>query len=470
MTDSHTPHDPTPPDLNALGTLPEARIKALTDFEGEMGEINRMVEALGQTITGNFDITLHTDSEHPVVQKMALMLNFMLQSARSAIAQRERADKARESQKFLRQLINLQPDIIYTMDTEGRLTLINQAACDFFGVPIEEAIGNRPSEIKAIRPRTAQLAIDILRHVVSTGQPVLNLEERVRSASGKIHWFQSSHVPVLDDEGHITQVLSVMTDVTELREAGDQMFMLINELRDAIKFKDQFMAVMSHELRTPLNAIMGFTGIALMAGDTSAQMTKMLERIDFNARRLASLINDLLDLSRINAGRVEILWEKVNIHELAQAWYDSFLPRISAKNVEFVMHLAPDLPELIETDPDRLTQIANNLLTNASKFTESGSITLTLRRAEDPALWELEVSDTGIGISEAYQQAIFEEFRQVEAGMQSKYGGTGLGLSIVQKLCRLMDGQIRVKSALGEGSTFTATLPLRRPKTSRTNV
>ncbi|MCU0466547.1 MAG: PAS domain-containing sensor histidine kinase, partial [Anaerolineae bacterium] len=306
----------------------------------------------------------------------------------------------------------------------------------------------------------AEAIIRVSRRVASTGQPIFIDEQQLAATNGKANWFQSSHVPVLGEDGKVAQVLSVMTDITARKESAEQMLTMVKDLQQALKFKDEFMAVMSHELRTPLNAIVGFSGIALMTGDASAQTTKMLERIDFNARRLVSLINDLLDLSRINAGRVEILWADSDIHELAQAWYENFRERIISKGVTFTLDIDPALPKVISTDPDRLTQVASNLLTNAAKFTETGSVTLSLKMLGADR-WMMTVADTGIGISEAYQQAIFEEFRQVEAGMQSKYGGTGLGLAIVQKLCVLMDGQIKVKSKLGEGSTFTATFPLR---------
>ncbi|MCU0475578.1 MAG: ATP-binding protein [Anaerolineae bacterium] len=444
---------PTPP-----SPLPSPADLASTD----LAEVERIADALGQVVLGDFDLTVQTTSKHPIVQKLALMVNFTLASVRQTMEQNERVESALKSQMFLMQLIDLQTDLIFTLDTEGRTVLINKAACDFLGVYPEQVMGQRPSDIDHPQKRLAQAVVETARRIASTGKPMLNLEQRVPDRDGKVHWFKSNFVPVMDDQYRVTQVLFVMSDVTELREAAHEMGVMVNDLQQALKFKDQFMAVMSHELRTPLNAILGFTGIALMTGDASSQMQRMLERIDFNARRLVSLINDVLDLSRINAGRIDILWERVTIRELAQAWHDSFLPRATAKGVQLVLDIAPDLPETLETDPDRLTQIANNLLTNATKFTEKGSVTLSLRRL-DEARWALTVRDTGIGISEAYQTAIFEEFRQVEAGMQSKYGGAGLGLSIVQKLCVLMGGQIAVQSKLGEGSTFTASLPLSRP-------
>lgn len=452
---------PIPPNLGVLS--PEA-IRRITEIEGPLGDVNRLADDIGTSISGHFNFNVRTESHDQTVQKLAVMINFLLESTRQAISRRERAESIIKGQAFLRQLIDLQNDLIYTKDERGRFILVNRSTAKFYGVTPEEMVGKRRVEL-GISEVDAAASFKKHQKVMETKQPYPTEEEQVISPSGQTYWFQTSRVPVLDEDGHVIQVLYVSTDITALKQASDEMSRLISELQQALKFKDQFLATMSHELRTPLNAIIGFAGICLMSGEAPPQTTMMLERIDFNARRLANLINDVLDISRINAGRVEILWTKVDIRQLAQTWHTDYVQRITGKGVQFILDIDPALPIEVDGDSERLTQIANNLLTNATKFTDKGSVTLALQKQGEN--WAMTVKDTGIGISETFQQVVFEEFRQVEAGAQSKYGGTGLGLAIVQKLCILMDGQITVSSKLGEGSTFSATFPLRRGITKK---
>jgi len=440
-----------------LGTLSPENAKKITQIEGALGDVNRIADALGASITGDFNFNVRSESHDQTVQKLAVMVNFLLESTRQAITRHERAETTLKGQEFLRQLIDLQDDLIYTKDIHGRFVMANKATAEFYNTTPEAMVGKRRVDF-GISEVDAEKSLKVLRRIIHTKQAEPTQEEEVVDVTGQTHWFQTSRVPVLGDTGEVEQVLYVSTDITEIKLASEEMINLISELQQALKFKDQFLATMSHELRTPLNAIIGFTGICLMASDSSPQMNMMLNRIDFNARRLASLINDVLDISRINAGRIEILWTKVNIRSLAKAWHDDYNQRITSKGVEFRLEIDESLPETIDGDPERLTQIANNLLTNATKFTDNGSVTLSIERHADQ--WWLSVKDTGIGISETFQHVVFEEFRQVEAGAQSKYGGTGLGLAIVQKLCILMNGQISVNSVLGKGSTFSASFPL----------
>lgn len=248
--------------------------------------------------------------------------------------------------------------------------------------------------------------------------------------------------------------------IEQLTDAERENKRLIRELKEALIFKDQFLATMSHELRTPLNAIQGYTGIALMQKDVPASEKHMLERIKVNAKRLLTLINDILDISRINAGRIELVNETFDIRELVQGWYDDHLARVGDARLDFAFTLEYDenLPSTTIGDTERISQIANNLLVNAFKFTEEGEIKLTTRREGDH--WQIIVSDTGSGIPETWHHLIFDEFRQVDSSSRRKHGGSGLGLSIVKKLVLLMDGQVTVSSKPGAGSIFTVTLPL----------
>ncbi|NWF68032.1 MAG: hypothetical protein HXY40_03010 [Chloroflexi bacterium] len=230
--------------------------------------------------------------------------------------------------------------------------------------------------------------------------------------------------------------------------------------KEHARLKSEFMATMSHELRTPLNAIRGFCGIMLegMGGEIDEEARHMVGRIDANGTRLLTLINDVLDIAKIEAGRMEIVNETFAPRDLVKRWQTQMSVLAAQKNLTFEVQIDPQFPDTLIGDPERLTQVAVNLLSNAFKFTEKGGVKLEVRREE--ATWEIVVSDSGIGIPPHAINFIFDEFRQVDGSSKRSFGGSGLGLAIVRNLCRMMDGSIKVSSVLGQGSTFTVTLPL----------
>ncbi|MFN8420823.1 MAG: ATP-binding protein [Anaerolineae bacterium] len=231
--------------------------------------------------------------------------------------------------------------------------------------------------------------------------------------------------------------------------------------RETTRLKSEFMATMSHELRTPLNAITGFCGIMLdgMGGEIDDEARHMVQRIDLNGQRLLRLINDILDLAKIEAGRLELVSTPMNLRDLSSTWMAQVSALAQKKGLTLNTIIDPALPDQIYGDTERLTQVVINLLSNALKFTESGGVTLELKRSEDQYL--ISVIDTGIGIPPHALNFIFEEFRQVDGSTRRAYGGTGLGLAIVRNLCRMMEGNIRVTSELGKGSNFIVNMPLK---------
>ena len=226
------------------------------------------------------------------------------------------------------------------------------------------------------------------------------------------------------------------------------------------KLKSEFLSTMSHELRTPLNAIEGFTSIMLsgMGIDLNERAEDMVQRISTNSKRLLNLINDFLDLSRIESGRLELVMEPIVPRELADKWRQSVGVLADKKGVDFIVNIDPNLPDRVQGDEDALSKIVINLLGNAFKFTHEGAVTLDIRREDK--MWNIAVKDTGIGIPPHAREYIFEEFRQVDGSSKRQYGGTGLGLSLVQKLSRAMGGSVALDSETGAGSVFTVTLPL----------
>ncbi|PJF44736.1 MAG: hypothetical protein CUN55_02345 [Phototrophicales bacterium] len=250
----------------------------------------------------------------------------------------------------------------------------------------------------------------------------------------------------------------------ELKEARDKALAAQRIAQENSRLKSEFLSTMSHELRTPLNAIEGFTSIMLsgMGVELSPRAEDMVKRIASNSKRLLQLINDFLDLSRIESGRLELVDAPVALRDLARRWENDISILAEEKGLEFTVHIDPELPATILTDEDALHKIVTNLLSNAIKFTKQGSVKLGLQKMQNDE-WAVVVSDTGIGIPPHAREYIFEEFRQVDGSSKREYGGTGLGLALVQKLTRAMNGRVLLDSELGEGSTFTVILPLRTP-------
>jgi signal transduction histidine kinase/DNA-binding response OmpR family regulator len=235
------------------------------------------------------------------------------------------------------------------------------------------------------------------------------------------------------------------------------------ELQRASALKDRFLASVSHELRTPMTVILGFTGALLKGGqgNLNAQQRESLERVQRNAKLLLGLINDVLDISKIEAGKVEIDRQTIFLAALARQIEADYREAARAKALEFRTEVAPGL-DSVTSDPARVQQIVSNLVGNALKFTEGGSIMVRFEPREHER-WAIVVSDTGIGIPEGEQAAIFDEFRQGEGVEHRGRGGTGLGLAIVKKLAGVLGGIVSVESAPGEGSRFTVVLPRELP-------
>jgi signal transduction histidine kinase len=253
--------------------------------------------------------------------------------------------------------------------------------------------------------------------------------------------------------------------VDELARANMQLY-------DMNRIKSDFLATMSHELRTPLNSILGFSDVLGSIDSLDDRQKRYVENIRKSGRMLLEMINNILDLAKIESGRMDVRLTDFSIAQVVGAQCDMARPLAEKKNIDLVTEIQPDLPPMHQ-DQARVQQIINNLLSNAIKFTpEGGRIKVTAVRTAGNELL-MQVSDTGVGIAQEDQQRIFEKFRQGSTAMPDgdaitrEYSGTGLGLSIVKELCRLLEGEISVKSQLGTGSTFTVQLPWKLLKQPR---
>jgi signal transduction histidine kinase len=273
-----------------------------------------------------------------------------------------------------------------------------------------------------------------------------------------------------DEIGRLAQDFNAMAaslhqHESDLQSQASALRIATAKAKEAARLRSEFLANMSHELRTPLNAIMGFSDMLLagMSGELNSKQRHKIERLRENGHRLLNLINNVLDLTRIEARRIELVLAPFSPHDLCHRLSGQMEALAAKKNLQFRTIVAPDLPESLAGDEQRIEQIVVNLLSNAFKFTEAGSVTLHASVDHYQRTWSLSVADTGIGIPPHARDVIFEEFRQVDGSSTRAYKGSGLGLAIARNLVRIMDGQIAVQSELGSGSTFIVSLPLIEP-------
>ncbi|MDF0677186.1 MAG: response regulator [Nitrospira sp.] len=321
----------------------------------------------------------------------------------------------------------------------------------------------RVSESIAVAIRSAQVRVHIQELLEETQRQAEELQaqsEELRAANEELTERSAS----LEDSHARLEEQTVMLEAQndELIRAKSDVEAQARELEQAGRYKSEFLANMSHELRTPLNAslILARQLSDNADGNLTPEQVAYARNIESAGRDLLALINEVLDLAKVEAGRMEVQPLPVCLAALAQHVTAMFQPVAEDKDLSLRVRLADGMPETIETDQQRLEQILNNLLSNAIKFTEQGEVRLEVGRASDGRI-AFAVRDTGIGITDHQHQAIFEPFRQADGTTNRKYGGTGLGLSIARKFTRLLGGEIRLTSAPGQGSTFTVLLPER---------
>lgn len=386
------------------------------------------------------------------------------------IEERGRAERIlieREAQ--YRDLVESANCVILRWLPDGRITFFNRFAQSFFGYREEDVLGRSiigtliPSE-DSIGHELRFLAADIVSHPEAYAH---NINENLRK-NGELVWVAWTNKPILAPDGSVAEILSIGIDITllvhteqELRRTLDELARAKERAESADHLKSAFLATMSHELRTPLNSIIGFTGILLqgLSGPINDEQAKQLGMVKNSANHLLSLISDVLDISKIEAGQLKVEHEPFDLRESILKVVQSVRPLAEKKGLELSCDLAEQVGS-ISGDARRVEQVLLNLLSNALKFTEQGSVRVSCGREGDAFLTS--VRDSGIGIKNEEQERLFKPFHQVDTGLSRKYEGTGLGLSISKKLVELMGGEIRVESSPGKGSTFAFTLPRER--------
>jgi PAS domain S-box-containing protein len=381
------------------------------------------------------------------------------------VTDRKRWEEAlRASEQHMRDVLNSVTTFVGVMRPDGRLIEVNSAALNTAGLRAEQVLGkpiwdaywfqNLPAVQEQLQEATAR---------ARDGQSSrFDIEAQVGENS--FMTVDLSLVPMFDANGKINYLIPSGTDVTERKRMTERLAVAKAEADSASQAKSEFLASMSHELRTPLNAIIGYSEMLQEeAEDLHAEkMVPDLERVRLAGKHLLSLINDVLDLSKIEAGKMEVYLEEFSIGEMLEAVAATARPLVEKNGNRFEVEMAPDLGSM-RTDSTKLRQILLNLLSNAAKFTEAGAVRLEARRGEGTDMGQylqFRVSDSGIGIAPEKLKQIFEPFTQAGRAVSQKFGGTGLGLALSRRFAYMMGGDIEVESELGKGSTFTVRVPI----------
>lgn len=392
------------------------------------------------------------------LRRSSAELDQRARSLEREITERQRVEEAlRESEAKYRHIINAAADAIISLDEHGMVCEFNHAAEQMFGFTKDELLGAPLTPI--MPPRLRDLHAAGLARYLATGQRHLsrwhNVELPGLTRDGREFLLEVSFS--LLEAGDKKFLTGVLRDITERKRVEMALQQARHTAEAATRAKSEFLANMSHELRTPMNAIIGFTKLVMRRSQAvlPPRQYENLDKILISAEHLLTLINDILDLAKIEAGRMEVRPVSFALEALVDTCLHTVEPLVKTERVRLVKQCEPALPPL-STDQDKVKQILMNLLSNAVKFTTAGSITITARHQDGQVT--VAVADTGTGIPTTALEHIFEEFRQVDSGIHT-YGGTGLGLSISRRLATLLGGDITVQSTVGVGSTFTLILP-----------
>jgi PAS domain S-box-containing protein len=384
--------------------------------------------------------------------------------------------------KYSLSLIEASLDPLVTINTEGKITDMNEALANITGITREKLTGTDFFDYFTEPQKAREVYEEVFAHGSVADSPLT-----LRHKNGKLTDVLFNGSVYKDDRGNVLGVVIVARDVTEQKRVATELIeaKVFAELattiaeeaksnaetaahmaENAVKAKQQFLSNMSHEIRTPMNAIIGFTKV-LLKTDLSEKQKEYLTAIKMSGDALIVLINDILDLAKVDAGKMVFEQTPFKLGLSISAMLHLFETKIQEKNLELVKIYDDNIPEVLVGDPVRLHQIILNLVSNAVKFTNEGKITVSVRllsEEEDIVTLEFAVADTGIGIPAVKIDKIFENFQQASSGTSRLYGGTGLGLAIVKQLVEPQGGTISVKSKVDEGSTFSFTLSFQKTK------
>ncbi len=349
---------------------------------------------------------------------------------------------------------------VLILDAHGAIQWVNRSFTTLSGYALAD-VGGRPANEVLFGPSTSPKAIREFHRALREGHEVTqDLLQYHRD--GRTVWVECRLIPIRDPQGQLIRWIGIETDITRRWQTEQALRAAKQAAEESNRAKSEFLANMSHEIRTPLNAILGMTELAL-ATELSKEQGEYLRTVKSSADALLQLLNDVLDLSKIEAGRLTLEQIDVDLTEIVQQTVQALAVRAHEKGLELIVRLPWDLPPSFRGDPTRIRQILFNLVGNAIKFTERGEVVVTVElqwSRREQACLHFAIRDTGIGIPREQVERIFESFAQVDSSVARRFGGSGLGLAITSQLLERMDGRLWVESEPGVGSTFHFTICL----------
>jgi PAS domain S-box-containing protein len=382
--------------------------------------------------------------------------NAIIRNLNASLEERVQAqtDELRQQTRYLRTLVDALPLGVWLKDTRHRYLAANQTATKNSGMLAEAVAGKTDLDIWPQQQARKFMSEDI--EVMRMLQPRM-IEEEVAGPNGAA-WIETYKAPVLDEDGTVLGTVGFGRDISERKIAEAAREAALVEAQRLAQVRSDFLAQMSHELRTPLNGILGYAQILRADRKLDDQQHAALNVIQQSGEHLLTLINDILDSAKIEAGKLELMPSTVSLPHFLKGITEIIRIKADQKGLAFSLDAASDLQMAVNVDERRLRQVLLNLLANAVTFTEQGAVRLSVRREQNGRL-RFEVEDTGVGMSPAQLIAVFQPFAQT-GGIRHRQDGTGLGLAISRRIIRLMGGDIAVESALGRGSRFSFELAL----------
>ncbi|MDX2216245.1 MAG: ATP-binding protein [Oculatellaceae cyanobacterium bins.114] len=434
--------------------------------------ILRLHQASQAIAQGNLNQQIETQIPVTELEGMAQSFNWMAEQVRTSFEKIE--TELYESEERFTKVFRFSPDpIAITTFKDGKFIVVNDSFLQWYGYTRSEIVGRTSNDLNLWQdPDEYQSVIQQLQRQ----GVVRDLEVMHYTKAGDVRTMLLSAEKIdLDGQACVIGITKDISDRKRVEDERKQVEVTLRHAKEAAdaanKAKSEFLANMSHELRTPLNAILGFSDLMSLDDSLTPEQKDNLGIIHRSGDHLLKLINDVLDLSKIEAGKVALQEEPFDLHHLLTSLQAMMHLKANAKGVKLVFEISPAVPQIIDGDEGKLRQVLMNLLDNATKFTDSGSVTLKASQEANPnesdslsyaqsSILRIEVTDTGSGIASNEMETLFQPFMQAEAGRQSNQG-TGLGLSISKKLVQLMGGDMTVSSAPHQGTKFTITLPLK---------
>jgi PAS domain S-box-containing protein len=389
------------------------------------------------------------------IERLPFAVKRALEDAKEKIARQQMEESLRQSEERLRDIMFSTMDWVWEVDEQGRYTYSSQRDIDLFDVAPDEIIGKTPFDFMA--PEEAERVGAIFTELAAKKLPIKDLENWNIGKDGKKICLLTNGVPILDTNGQLRGYRGVDKNITDRKLAEQELINAKEKAEESDRLKTAFLSNMSHEIRTPLNSIIGFSDLLLDPFFDKEQQLQFVNIIKKSGNNLIAIIDDIMDIAKIETGQLTVENNQFSVCQFIKNI--GFEQSLLLKNSGFeIKTTIPDKDANLIADERRIKQIVLNFISNATKFSEKGSIEIGCYHTPDAV--QFYVKDSGIGIPKEYHEKIFERFRQVEPAHTRKYGGIGLGLSISKQLAELMGGRITMESETGKGSTFTLSLPV----------